>query len=360
MRPLREDKEFLLESGIRFDDVDADLTERDLDEQRKKLDARIAAGAAPLLAAPRTSGGLAKGLALAGGGAAIATAIVVAVSLTSPAPEPVPLPAPQAAVLSGLGEALLSEARPELAESATEAETEAATEASSAPDLAADGVETGAIGRSPETGRSAGLASADADLDEVGRPQDERVGARPKQPEARRSRPKPSPAPGPKSSPAPQPKPSPEPEPEPEPVVEAAPEPQGSLAAELALYDKGRAALSAGDAGGAIQAFERYLKTYPRGELAAEARLSLLDAAVRAKRHAQVARVAQSILAGGGAKGRRGEILRVRGEALARLGRCDEALGVLEQAIAAGGSGLTPLSAADRVEACRDAAGAPQ
>ena len=76
--------------------------------------------------------------------------------------------------------------------------------------------------------------------------------------------------------------------------------------------------------------------------------------------NARVASLAKRILAGGGAAGRKGEILRTRGEALARLGRCDEALSALEAAVAAGGSGLTPLAAADRVEACRAAQAAPE
>lgn len=105
-----------------------------------------------------------------------------------------------------------------------------------------------------------------------------------------------------------------------------------SLSEQLALYERGVAELRAHRVAGAIGIFESYLLRFPTGELASEAGLSLLEARIAQDNHTKVEELTRSLSARQDLLSRRPELLRVRGEALIRLGRCREAQSVLLEA----------------------------
>ena len=128
---------------------------------------------------------------------------------------------------------------------------------------------------------------------------------------------------------------------------------------QLALYERGRAALRGGKLTQAISTFEAYRRRFPRGELRTETGLSLLDALFRAGRLARAEALAAALLRDGVAAERRGEVLRVRAEALARLGRCDSAQQVFGLAVGHPGSGLTTERILNALRTCREGATKP-
>jgi TolA-binding protein len=162
-------------------------------------------------------------------------------------------------------------------------------------------------------------------------------------------------------SPAPDPKPvqveastSHQEPPIPEVATEQEPAPRmGDLQAQLALYEAGRGALRAGNYAAARGHFEAYLSRFSDGELRQEAEVSLLEALVRSGRHRQVAAVAGRLAKRAGLVHRRGEFLRVRAESLARLGRCDTAETVFAEAVQAQ-AGLDATGVLEALRHCRD------
>ena len=110
----------------------------------------------------------------------------------------------------------------------------------------------------------------------------------------------------------------------PAPAAEA----EGELAAQLAMYQDGRALLDDDQLTAANAVFARYLETWPQGSLRDEVLVSMLDVLVRQQDWSQVERVSASLLTLSTLSARHGEFWRVRAEALVKLGRCDEALSV--------------------------------
>jgi len=133
-----------------------------------------------------------------------------------------------------------------------------------------------------------------------------------------------------------------------------------TLSAQLALYEEAQARLRDGDLKGAIAGYQAYLKRFPDGQLRLEASLSLLEGRLKAKQHARAEALARRLLADPGFAARRGELLRVRGECLAMLGRCAEAERVFDLALKAAGSRIDRSTAAAALADCAGRAGTDQ
>ncbi len=286
MKPLREDRAFLLETGIRFDVEAESLTEWDLDAMQASLEARIAAGAEPILTPPPTTSAATKGLTVL----LLVAAIGVAAYATSDSTS-----FPNAPVV----------AAPAPAEPAPAVVAEPA-----APAVVVESPRKPTV---PPTPRDA--VSAEARRPGVGL---ETVAVRVPTPRRRPRRPaKRALVLPPVEAPIEEPKTD-------VPAIEA-PAPVADLAAQMALYDRGKDALDSGAVGPAIAAFREYRRRFPNGQLAREATVSLLEALVRGRRDAAVVALTKRMLGRPAYAGRRTELLRVRADALVRLGRCDEA-----------------------------------
>ena len=109
----------------------------------------------------------------------------------------------------------------------------------------------------------------------------------------------------------------------------------------------------------AITAFEAYRARFPNGDLRRETNLSLLEALVKGGRKVKAERLAGRVVAGGGLGARRADVLRVRGEMQATLGRCDDAVITLASALNAGAVGLSVSKIEAAIAHCRTIEEAP-
>ncbi len=128
--------------------------------------------------------------------------------------------------------------------------------------------------------------------------------------------------------------------------------PGGDLAAELSLYQRGEAALQARKWAVAEREFAAYLKAYGKGSLREEAQLGRLTAQMGGGKYQSVLRLSARLLKDPALRSRRGELHRLRGDAEAKLGRCDAAAQSYARAEKAGGSGLTPAAIERALSAC--------
>jgi hypothetical protein len=115
--------------------------------------------------------------------------------------------------------------------------------------------------------------------------------------------------------------------PEPEP----APRPAGDLAAQHAAFEAAENALVDGDGAAARAAYADYLARWPAGAFAPEARVGELHAEILVGDDAEAAALAAVLADDPAFLARRAELLAVRAGALARLGRCAEALALVPE-----------------------------
>ncbi|MEZ4268438.1 MAG: hypothetical protein R3F39_18895 [Myxococcota bacterium] len=314
---LKDDREFLLAAGLRFEDEAQAMPEWDLGALKARVEAAVAAAPAP--GGPVEGGSALQSGGLFGGKIALGVGVAVVAAAgfmgwgvlggggAEAAPEPaavvesVSVPEPAAAPELAGGPAVA--ATPAVAPAPVEAPAVDAPVVAEAPALAPSPPEPASASNPTPAPNAAAPAS---------RPPVAPSAAAPVAAEA------PAPKAPPSDSPA---------------AVGAIEEGQpeippaetSTLAAQLALYEAGRAALRAGEFGKAAASFHQYVAGYPEGELVGEAQLSRLEALARGGRAAEAERLATRLLAQGGLAGRRAEVARVRGEQLVKLGRCDEA-----------------------------------
>lgn len=320
---LKDDKAFLLATGIRLEDEAALVAKTDLSALRQRTLDGIANGATGPLGTPSPPWGA------IGMGSAVLVATIASVWLSVPqvayAPPPrttppihiAPLPVP---------------ATPTRLAAAVPSQTTL---------VRGPAEPIGAASRSPE------IATASSPTAESAERQTRRSTASPRW--AVRSPRRPQPAEQAVAVAAPER--VAEPGPAAEPAATATAPPTSTLAEQLKVYDSGRAALKGGKLAEAEQLFSSYLKRFPGGELTREARLSLLETMHRAGKWAKSAALSRSLV---GSSGRRkGELWRMNGEALSKLKRCDEAAAALAAAVQIGGAGLSAAEATRMVDACR-------
>lgn len=117
--------------------------------------------------------------------------------------------------------------------------------------------------------------------------------------------------------------------PPPFPVEEALaaspPAPAGDLATQTAAFGEAEARLGEGAATEALGLYRAYLQRWPEGAFRAEARFGELRAARATGHAADVEALAATLVADPALIGRRAEIQALRAQALAQLGRCQEA-----------------------------------
>lgn len=121
-------------------------------------------------------------------------------------------------------------------------------------------------------------------------------------------------------------------------VVEAPDEPTstvaarfGTLAHENATMDEALALLEAGRWLEASRGFQDYLNLYRHGTYTREASINILECHVQLGNHRSVEGLAALLAEAPELSERRPDLLRIRAEALAALGRCDEAIRVAEE-----------------------------
>lgn len=317
VRRLAEDREFLLRTGLRFEDEAALLQPRDLDSLRTTLEARIAAGAVPVLPAPTSPRWLPLGVG--------AVCLVAGLSWWLLGNRGAPLPAvrtpslaavaPVAPLATPVNETRVVRSRPLESETAS-------------PRMARETPPPARVKRAPAV--------------------EERLArAAPTRRQARRLR-----SSGARSTVVKAPDP-------PVPLPPAAQPATSTLAEQLALYDRGLKALASGRLGPAIAAFRAYRARFPGGELTNEASISLLEALVRARRSGAVVTLASALSRKPGLRHRQAGFLRVKAEAEARLGRCQAAERSFGRALAAKAKGVDAAAILDALRHCRRIQAAP-
>ena len=122
--------------------------------------------------------------------------------------------------------------------------------------------------------------------------------------------------------------------PPPDATVQPTPSPRGSmlttnpspttLAAEIALYKQGAAALQAGDADDALGVFRRYQARYPNGTLRGEAMLSEFEALVGLGQDDAAIEIALAIVSNVELRTRWDEVMKTLSGIAKRADRCDE------------------------------------
>ncbi|NCG20287.1 MAG: hypothetical protein GWP91_14865 [Rhodobacterales bacterium] len=106
--------------------------------------------------------------------------------------------------------------------------------------------------------------------------------------------------------------------------------PASDLAQQLALYRQGQSALDSGDLSAAGESFQRYLETWPNGQVRDEVLVSVLEIIIQHQQWSQVETLAGQLGAVQALSSRHNEFRRVRAEALSQLNRCPEALKLVE------------------------------
>ena len=347
---LKDDKAFLLETGIRFEDEEALLTTYDVPAMRGRLDAHIAAGAGPILKAPPA---MSRILTLVGVSVIVAGSIIAGlVAGDSPAGDRAEVAnSVRARTNTIVAEEKGHEPAPltTIDETAREDEDEPRRaepiRVEPQPVPATEEVE-------PRQTAPVEPGAAVTIHKRPSKPKKKTKTPRPRRPELMKEVTIVAPA-------------APSPlvvEPKDEPIEEetAPADDRSTLAEQLALYERGRKALRGGKLEAAVQAFKTYRKRFPKGELWQESSLSMLEALVRRGRHGATIRLARSLLARGSLRHRRGEVLRVKGEAEAKLGRCDAAEKTFAKALKSARSGLTAESILGALRHCRRVRGEEQ
>ena len=122
---------------------------------------------------------------------------------------------------------------------------------------------------------------------------------------------------------------------------------------DIAAYDVARDLMKRGYFVEASDAFTAFLHEHPRSLLVAEAHVSLVEATFRAGRFDEVIRRVDDALAGDSLLLRRGDLMRVKADALAKTKKCDAAAAAFTDAIALGARQLTSTDLDAALAACR-------